>query len=151
MCCEMSGFAIAPQHISVAPAPSVCDTSIPAVVSSLTSPPPVARMNAMARTAPLPDDADDRPDVGIDRGVEHLQAAAHEMLAAARSFLDVVEEVVADREKLAGVAASVTDMLGSAGGSLARLADRVAGSSVGDAVDVAASPARQRVRRIDVD
>ncbi len=108
-------------------------------------------MNAMARTAPLPDDADDRPDVGIDRGVEHLQAAAHEMLAAARSFLDVVEEVVADREKLAGVAASVTDMLGSAGGSLARLADRVAGASVGDAAGVAAPPARQRVRRIDVD
>ena len=45
------------------------------------------------------------------QGVEHLQAAARELLLAARSFLNVVEEVVEDRDRLAGAAAGVTDLL----------------------------------------
>ncbi len=44
-------------------------------------------------------------------GVEHLQSAARELLAAARSFLDVVEEVVDDRDRLSGAAASVVDLV----------------------------------------
>jgi hypothetical protein len=44
-------------------------------------------------------------------GVEHLQAAARELLLAARSFLDVVEEVVEDRDRLAGAASGVIDLL----------------------------------------
>jgi hypothetical protein len=40
-------------------------------------------------------------------GVDHLQRAAREMVAAARSFLDVVEELVEDRTALAEVAAAV--------------------------------------------
>jgi len=95
--------------------------------------------------------ADDSSDSRVDDGVEHLQAAAHEMLAAARSFLDVVEDVVSDREKLSGVASSVTDLLGSAGGSLARMAERISGVHPdADAPGGEASP-RPRVRRIDVD
>jgi hypothetical protein len=43
--------------------------------------------------------------------VEHLQAAARELLLAARSFLDVVEDVVEDRERLVGAASSVVDLL----------------------------------------
>lgn len=87
----------------------------------------------------------------LGRGVEHLQSAAHEMLAAARSFLDVVEDVVSDRDKLSGVAATFTDLLGAAGGSLARVADRVAGTGHSEA-DEAPDPAtRPRVRRIQVD
>ena len=83
----------------------------------------------------------------LERGVEHLQAAAHEMVAAARSFLDVVEDVVSDREKLAE---TFTELLASAGGSLARVADRVSGSAgAGDGPDSAARPLR--VRRIHVD
>lgn len=95
---------------------------------------------------------DDGTDSRLEDGVEHLQVAAHEMLAAARSFLDVVEDVVSDREKLSGVAASVTELLGSAGGSLARMAERVAGSAgpVTDADGDSGTP-RPRVRRIDVD
>ena len=38
------------------------------------------------------------------QGVEHLQAAAHEMIEAARAFLDVVEDFVGDDEKVASVA-----------------------------------------------
>ncbi len=44
-------------------------------------------------------------------GVEHLQAAARELLLAARSFLNVVEEVVEDRDRFAGAAAGVVDLL----------------------------------------
>lgn len=85
----------------------------------------------------------------LGRGVEHLQVAAHEMLAAARSFLDVVEDVVSDREKLSSVAATFTDLLGSAGSSLSRVADRVAGTTSSDGPPD--TPERPRVRRIRVD
>lgn len=94
------------------------------------------------------------PTPRLEDGVEHLQVAAHEMLAAARSFLDVVEDVVSDREKLSEVTASVTELLGSAGGSLARMAERVAGSAGGasnPANDGDGGAPRPRVRRIDVD
>jgi hypothetical protein len=43
--------------------------------------------------------------------VEHLQAAARELLLAARSFLNVVEEVVEDRDRLVGAASSVVELL----------------------------------------
>ncbi len=46
-------------------------------------------------------------------GVEHLQAAARELLAAARSFLSVVEDVVEDPDRLAGAASGVADLLRS--------------------------------------
>ena len=35
----------------------------------------------------------DGPERGAREGVDHLQAAASELIAAARSFLDVVEEL----------------------------------------------------------
>lgn len=93
-----------------------------------------------------------RDDAGdLEQGVEHLQAAAHEMLAAARSFLDVVEDVVKDREKLGAVAAGVTDLLGAAGGSLTKMAERVAGDANGGGSGACDATARPRVRRIDVD
>ena len=45
------------------------------------------------------------------QGVEHLQSAARELLKAARSFLDVVEDVVEDPEKLTGAASGLTDLV----------------------------------------
>ena len=36
-------------------------------------------------------------------GLDHLQAAALEMIQAARAFLDVAEDLVADRDKVAEV------------------------------------------------
>lgn len=50
-------------------------------------------------------------------GVEHLQAAALEMISAARAFLDVIEDLVGDREKLGSVveaAGSVAEGIGRA-------------------------------------
>ena len=47
------------------------------------------------------------------QGIEHLQAAARELIEAARAALDVAEELVNDPESvasLAGVVASVGDM-----------------------------------------
>jgi hypothetical protein len=44
-------------------------------------------------------------------GVEHLQAAARELLSAARAFLDVVEDVVEDSDRLSGAASSVADLV----------------------------------------
>lgn len=46
-------------------------------------------------------------------GVEHLQRAARELLQAARSFLDVVEDVVEDPERLGGAAAGLVDVVRS--------------------------------------
>jgi hypothetical protein len=54
-------------------------------------------------------DGDARSAEGLDDGVEHLQAAAHEMIAAGRAFLDAVEDVVRDRDAVA----SVVDAFGS--------------------------------------
>ena len=47
-------------------------------------------------------------------GVEHLQTAARELLKAARSFLDVVEDVVEDPERVGGAAAGLADLVTSA-------------------------------------
>lgn len=91
--------------------------------------------------------AETRVENDIEQGIEHLQTAAHEMLAAARAFLDVVEDVVSDRDKLGGVASSLTDLFSSAGASLSRLADRASTSSTGR--DEQATP--PRIRRIDVE
>jgi len=57
---------------------------------------------------------DDRAAEGLD----HLQTAALEMIQAARAFLDVAEDLVADRDKVAEVV--------SAFGSVADAATRAA-------------------------
>ncbi|HTO01829.1 MAG TPA: hypothetical protein VL068_14265 [Microthrixaceae bacterium] len=44
-------------------------------------------------------------------GLEHLQAAANELVAAARSFLDVAEEAIADPDRFGGLAAGAVDIL----------------------------------------
>jgi hypothetical protein len=43
------------------------------------------------------------------QGVEHLQAAAIEMIAAVRAFLDVAEDVVRDPSTVAALATSLLD------------------------------------------
>ena len=44
-------------------------------------------------------------------GIEHLQAAALEMIEAARAFLDVAEEFVSDPEQAANALASLTPLV----------------------------------------
>lgn len=58
--------------------------------------------------------------------VEHLRAAAREMLGAARNFLDVVEEIVEDDDRMDHAVGAVTDFLADAGSMMSRAGERVA-------------------------
>jgi hypothetical protein len=57
----------------------------------------------------------------VAKGVAHLQSAALEMIAAARSFLDAVEELVSDPDKIG----EVVSVVGSAAASVTDLAKRM--------------------------
>jgi hypothetical protein len=70
--------------------------------------------------------------------VDHLQAAALELIQAARAFLDVLEEMVTDREQFADVA----DVVSTAAGAAVRL--------VRSGGDGAAPPGAGGVERIAV-
>lgn len=89
------------------------------------------------------------PTDGHDRareGVEHLQAAARELIAAARAALDVVEEWVEEPESVA----SMAGVLAAMGDAARRLAGTGAPPRAADA-DSAPPPAdRPRVERIRV-
>ena len=58
---------------------------------------------------------------GGGEAIGHLQAAAREMVAAARAFLDAVEEVVEDDQRLGRVVGGVTDLLQQAGDAVSHL------------------------------
>lgn len=76
------------------------------------------------------------------RGVEHLQAAALEMIGAARAFLDAVEDVVSDPEKVAEVVAVVESVAEAA---VRAAAPRpAAGPDVAEPVDPPGREARPR-------
>ena len=85
-------------------------------------------------------------------GLDHLQAAALEMIQAARAFLDIAEDLVTDRDKVAEVVAAV--------GSVADVATRAARGMApkgGDArptgasgPDASAEPSSDRVQHIRV-
>ena len=83
-------------------------------------------------------------------GVEHLQAAARELIRAARAALDVAEEWVDDPQSLASLAGTLAVL-----GDVAR---RAAGMSAGARPEPraggdggsGAEPGEPRVERIDV-
>lgn len=56
-------------------------------------------------------------DPRVKAGVEHLQRAAHEAIAASRALLDVAEDLVDDPRALGGV----LELLGGLGGLAGRL------------------------------
>ncbi len=59
----------------------------------------------------------------VEKGTEHLQVAAREMLSAARAFLDAIEDIVEDPDRIRE--------LGQAVGSVAQQAVRVGKSAIG--------------------
>jgi hypothetical protein len=61
----------------------------------------------------------------VAKGVEHLQVAAREMIAAARAFLDVVEELVNDPDKVG----EVVDAVSTVASTVTDAARRTAGST----------------------
>lgn len=70
-------------------------------------------------------------------GLDHLQAAALEMIQAARAFLDIAEDLVADRDKVAEVVGAL--------GSVADVATRAAKArGVHEDRSAAGSPAGAR-------
>jgi hypothetical protein len=92
--------------------------------------------------------ADDR----MAEGVEHLQTAALELIAAARAFLDVAEDLVTDPDRVSGTLATVASMVDGAGRASARRRPAPAPAADGDQeapVGDQAAPASP-LRRIDV-
>jgi hypothetical protein len=57
-------------------------------------------------------------DERANQGLDHLQAAALEMIHAARAFLDVAEDVVSDQHKVA----EIVEVLGSVADAATRAA-----------------------------
>jgi hypothetical protein len=96
----------------------------------------------------MTDEASD-VDATVAEGVEHLQSAAREMIAAARTFLDVVEEVVGDNAAVA----SVAEAFGSFGQVVSRAASRAASGEGADppsADDEGGGATGSRVQHIDL-
>lgn len=60
-----------------------------------------------------------------EEGLDHLQRAGRELLHAARSFLDAVEGVVEDRDRLAGLAEGVGGAVNEVLGVLRPLGERL--------------------------
>ena len=77
-------------------------------------------------------------DPRVAAGLEHLQRAALEMIGAARAFLDVMEELVTDEEKVA----EVVDAVGAA--------TRAAARAMSQPADGAENTGDRRIQRIDV-
>lgn len=68
-------------------------------------------------------------DERANQGLDHLQAAALEMIHAARAFLDVAEDVVSDQHKVA----EIVEVLGSVADAATRAArgEPLRGTSAG--------------------
>jgi hypothetical protein len=64
-------------------------------------------------------------------GVEHLQAAAKELIEAARSFLDVAEDLVRDPSVAEGLLAGIGDLADTARHAARDAARRAAGADGG--------------------
>ena len=68
-------------------------------------------------------------------GVEHLQAAAKELIEAARSFLDVAEDLVLDPKVAEGLLAGIGDLADTARQAARDAARRASGTHDGDEDD----------------
>lgn len=69
-------------------------------------------------------DSDADVDPRLQAGVEHLQRAAKEAIAATRALLDVAEELVDDPRAVRGVLGALSTVAGAAGGLVGRGRDR---------------------------
>jgi hypothetical protein len=66
-------------------------------------------------------DQPDQPEQATAETLDHLQTAASEMIAAARSFLDAVEGVVHDRDAVASVVETFTTVAQAAAQAASRV------------------------------
>ena len=87
--------------------------------------------------------SDDKTADPAREGLEHLQVAAHEMIAAARSMLDAVEELVDDPR--------AANSMASAFGTMSRLIEGAVASVGGIVTGSPSEPdVEHRVQRIKV-
>jgi hypothetical protein len=89
-------------------------------------------------------------DERVAEGVDHLQAAALEMIAAARVFLDVAEDLVTDPERVAGTLASLAALADLIGRSGRQRAGAPPGDASGEAETGDRDARRSRLRSIEV-
>ena len=87
---------------------------------------------------------DDSPADAAREGLEHLQAAAHEMVAAARSMLDAVEELIDDPRAAVAMATAFGTMSRLVEGAVASVSGVITGAGAG------ADDDEPRVQRIKV-
>ena len=71
--------------------------------------------------------SDDKTTDPAREGLEHLQTATHEMIAAARSMLDAVEEVLGDPRAATAMATAFGTMSRLVEGAVASVSGMVAG------------------------
>lgn len=71
----------------------------------------------------MADEGDDK----VQEGLEHLQAAAREMIQATRSLLDAAEELVEDPKAVQGLVGTLASVAQAAAGRF-----RPGGSATGD-------------------
>ena len=105
-----------------------------------------------------PEDRDvDAQRTAEEATVEHLRAAAREVLGAARNFLDVVEDLVEDDDRMDNAVHAVTEFLSDAGSAMSRAGERVANAGRVTATDGDDAPnpdapsRRARVRDVPVE
>jgi hypothetical protein len=72
--------------------------------------------------------SDERSSDPAREGLDHLQAAAHEMISAARSMLDAVEEVLQDPRAAASVAVAFSALGRLVEGAVASVSGMVSGT-----------------------
>ena len=88
--------------------------------------------------------ADDNPADAAREGLEHLQAAAHEMVGAARSMLDALEEIIDDPRAAAAMASAFDTMSRLVEGAVQSVSGMLAGGGGSSSDD------EPRVQRIKV-
>ena len=76
----------------------------------------------------MAEDADDK----VHQGIEHLQAAAREMIQATRSLLDAAEELVDDPKSVQDLVGSLTQAAQMAAGRFRTVAGGAGGVDDGD-------------------
>jgi F420-dependent methylenetetrahydromethanopterin dehydrogenase len=86
--------------------------------------------------------SDDRTADPAREGIEHLQLAAHEMIAAARSMLDAVEEILEDPGAASSMASAFGTMSRLIQGAVATVSEMVTGG----ASEPDAEPRVQRIK-----
>lgn len=87
----------------------------------------------------------DGDDPRIQDGLEHLQRAAREMIAASRALLDVVEDLVEHPDGVKELLGTVGSLGGAAGRAVRAAGGRPSRESDGDDEDDDGEPPVQRI------